>query len=415
VSDIATATAVSLAAGFDPRDDQFRQERYASYAAMREHSPVHHCADLGIWLIFRAEDVNTVLRHPMAQVAVPADVAEVFEPLIPPPLLRFLKHMLLFIDEPDHSRVRGIVQQAFGPRSVKLLRDDFHRRVVEAMDGWRVGQEVDLVNEFAAPLFLQTICHLLGVPSEDHGLFRQWTHDIDRMIDVPIPLQDVGRASDAASGMADYLDGVVAQRSLADPGADLLGALLTAEVEGERMDHDELLATAALLLIAGHDTTVSLITNAVHSLLTHPDELRSLVSDPALVPSAIEEVLRFQSPLQMATGGGRFMTEAIELGGHRIEPGERIMLVLGSANRDANVFADPDRFDVRRPPNRHLAFGKGAHFCLGAMLARMEGEVVLREMLERFPATEPAEDPATLRWLDLLPLRQLERLPVRLG
>lgn len=400
---------------FRHSDRAFRQERYATYAHMRRYQPVHYDAELDTWSVFRAHDVATVLRHPTARVSMPPAVAELFEPWTPEPLQRFQRHMLLFVDDPDHARIRGILQKAFGPRAVEQLRDGFHTRAVTFLESLEPGQVVDIVNEFAVPLFMETICELLGIPADEHESFRQWTHAIDRMIDIPIILDEVAAAAEAAQAMTDHLGAAVRRRSPHRPGDDLLGALIAAEVDGERLTHDELLATAALLLIAGHDTTVSLVSNAVHSLLSHPEQLALLRSDRSLAQSAIEEVLRFQSPLQVATGGGRYLTEPLELGGHRIEPGSKVIVFLGSANRDEALVDEPDRFDIRRPPSRHLAFGKGAHFCLGATLARMEGAVVLSELLDRFPAMEFATDPAELAWLDILHLRQLEALPVRLG
>lgn len=408
VGDAATTPVV-----FDPASRAFRDERYATYAEMREVDPVHWCASINAWVLFGHRTISEFLRAPSTNVRASASRQELADSFTPEPLKLFQHHMLLFLDAPDHPRMRGLVQQAFSPKAVEVIRDSFQQKVVATMETWHSGQLIDVIDEVALPLPMDTICELLGVPFVDHHLFRTWSFDVNRVIDIPLPIEEAGIAADGAASMIAYLAEVIDRRPRSDPGDDLLGALISAEVDGDRLSRDELIATAALLLIAGHDTTVSLLGNMVHSLLTHPDAFRQVRADPALIPGVVEEVLRYESPLQMATGGGRFVGEPVMLGGKRIEADDRVYVMLGSANRDPAAFDHPDQFDVSRGASRHLAFGKGMHFCLGAGLARMEAQVVLAELLDRTDGVELVDE--SPQWRNFVPLRQLEHLPVRVS
>lgn len=396
---------------FDPASRVFRQERCATYERMRKADPVHWCESINAWVLFGHRTIADFLRSSNTHVQAPDPLQELMDSLTPEPLRVFQHHMLLFLDAPDHPRMRGLVQKAFSPKAVEVIRDAFNRKVVGTMERWRPGQVVDVIDEVALPLPMATICELLGVPFVDHHLFRTWGFDVNRVIDIPLPIETVAIAAEGAGNMIAYLAKVVDGRARSDPGDDLLGALISAEVEGDRLSRDELIATAALLLIAGHDTTVSLLGNMVHSLLTHADQLQLVRADRTLIPGTVEEVLRFESPLQMATGGGRYVRASVLLEGKQIDAGARVYVMLGSANRDPAAFENAERFDISRTGNRHMAFGKGMHFCLGAGLARMEAHVALGELLDRTESIELVDEAP--QWRDFVPLRQLEHLHVR--
>ena len=257
-----------------------------------------------------------------------------------------------------------------------------------------------------------TITELLGVPDTDGRKLHDWTVAVAAIDELPIDLTVLESAGRAADEFLEYARQKVEARRTA-PGDDLISALVLAEEEGEHLTQDELLAMIVLLLVAGHDTTMSLISTALWLLLQHPEAAHEVRHDPAAVAGAIEETLRFMGPLQVASGGGRWPREPVELHGRVIQPGESVRLLLGSANRDPEAFDDPDRFDIHRTENRHVAFGKGLHFCIGAALARVEGQVVLPAVLRRFADLSLVD--AEPRWRPTFVTRQLATLPVRTG
>jgi cytochrome P450 len=264
----------------------------------------------------------------------------------------------------------------------------------------------DLVAGYALPLPATVIAELLGVPAEDHARFHRWSN---RLVSVSSG-RDMLRALPAALSFVRYLRNFV-ERRRADPEDDLITALIWAEEAGDRLSEDELLAMAFLLLVAGHETTVNLIASGTLALLEHPEQTERLRRDPSLVKPAVEELLRYTSPVELATE--RYAREDAEIGGRTISRGELVLAVLGSANRDERYFEDPDVLDLARDPNRHLAFGRGGvHHCLGAPLARMEGQIALTALMRRFPGARLAMAPESLRWRRGLFLRGLEKLPL---
>ena len=364
------------------------------------------------WLVTRYDDVAGVLKDDTfakdkANAMDPEQRAKA--PWVPG-FLKPLERNMLDLDDPDHARLRSLVSKAFTPRLIERLRGRIEVLCEELLDavereGERRG-EADLVAGYALPLPATVIAELLGVPAEDHKKFHRWS---SRLVSVSSG-RDMLRFLPAALSFVRYLRKLI-ERRRADPRDDLLTALIQAEEAGDKLGEDELLAMAFLLLVAGHETTVNLISGGTLALLEHPDEMERLRGDPSLIKPAVEELLRYTSPVEMATE--RYAREVVEISGTTIPRGELVLAVLGSANRDGRQFEAPDVLDLARDPNRHLAFGRGGvHHCLGAPLARMEGQTAFHALLRRFPAARPAVAPEALRWRRGLFLRGLERLPL---
>ena len=327
-----------------------------------------------------------------------------------PGFLKPLERNMLDLDDPDHARLRSLVGKAFTPRLIERLRgrvEALSEELLDAMErkGARWG-EAELVADYALPLPATVIAELLGVPAEDHAKFHRWSN---RLVSVSSG-RDMVRALPAALSFVRYLRKLIDRRRV-DPQDDLITALVQAEEADDRLTEDELLAMAFLLLVAGHETTVNLIASGTLALLEHPEQMKRLVREPPLAKPAVEELLRYTSPVEMATE--RYAREDVEIEGTTIPRGERVLAVLGSANRDERQFEAPDVLDLARVPNRHLAFGRGGvHHCLGAPLARMEGQIAVNALLRRFPQARLAVASESLRWRRGLFLRGVERLPL---
>jgi len=389
---------------FNPMDPEFVADPYPTYHRLRTEDPVHH-SQLGFWVLTRYDDVVTALRDPrLAKEAIASFVAARFGAPVPAMGLSMLDR-----DPPDHTRLRGLVSKAFTPRVVEGLRPRIQQIVDALIDGAAARGSMDLIEEFAYPIPVIVICEMLGVPVEDHERFKGWSLDIARGLDLIWlgPESEVGRRSIAArQALAEYFRGLIAQRRAA-PRTDLLSGLIAAEEAGDKLNEVELLATCILLLIAGHETTVNLIGNGTLALLRHRDQLERLQREPGLIGSAIEELLRFDGPVQRTA---RIPSEDVTIGGHTIAKGEMVMPFIGAADRDPAQFRDPDRLDIRRTDNRHIAFGWGIHFCLGAPLARLEGQIAINTLVRRLPKISLATDVPEYR--QSLTLRGLKALPV---
>jgi pimeloyl-[acyl-carrier protein] synthase len=392
---------------FNPMDAEFLADPYPTYHRLRAEDPVHH-SPLGFWVLTRYEDVSAVLRDPrFIKEPLAALVAARFGAEVP----RGVGLSMLDRDPPDHTRLRGLVSKAFTPRVVEGLRP----RIQQIVDGLiaraqAVGS-MDVIEEFAYPLPVNVICEMMGVPVKDHERFKGWSLDIARGLDsiwLP-PDSDIPRRSAAARhAISDYFRELIAERR-ATPRGDLLSALIAAEEAGDKLSEEELLATCILILIAGHETTVNLIGNGVLALLRHPDELHRLRQTPALIASAVEELLRYDGPVQRTA---RVASEDATIGGRTIRKGDMVMPFIGAADRDPAQFPDPDRLDLARGDNRHIAFGWGIHFCLGAPLARVEGQIAIDTLVRRLPRLELATESPEYR--QSLTLRGLKTLPVKL-
>jgi pimeloyl-[acyl-carrier protein] synthase len=390
---------------FNPMDPAFVADPYPTYRRLRAEDPVHH-SPLGFWVLTRYEDVITALRDPrLAKEAIAAFVAARFGSPVPAMGLSMLDR-----DPPDHTRLRSLVSKAFTPRVVEGLRPRIQQIVDGLLDRAEDAGSMDLVEEFAYPIPVNVICEMLGVPVEDHERFKAWSLDIARGLDSVLlpPDSDVPRRSVASrNALASYFRELIARRRTA-LRADMLSGLIAAEEAGDKLSENELLATCILLLIAGHETTVNLIGNGMLALLRHPDQLRRLRENPGLIGSAVEELLRYDGPVQRTA---RIPSEDVVIDGRSIAKGEMVMPFIGAADRDPAQFPDPDRLDITRGDNRHIAFGWGIHFCLGAPLARVEGQIAINTLVRRFPKLALATDTPEFR--QSLTLRGLKSLPVR--
>ena len=313
---------------------------------------------------------------------------------------------LLTRDGEDHRRLRRLVTKAFTPRMVEQLRPRIQEIADELLDAVESRGEMELLGAYAFPLPITVIAELIGIPPADRDRFRTWS---DVFVSPALTEEDQARLLDHTEQFLAYLSALFEQRRL-EPGNDLVSALLRAEEEGDSLSEEELYSMVVRLIVAGHETTVSLIGNAVLTLLTHPDSLEEIRRHPERIPAAVEELLRFESPVERAPT--RLAASDVELGGHTIRRGDFVIAVLGSANRDESRFERPDVLDVDREDLKHVAFGRGKHFCLGAPLARLEAEIALRRLFERLPSLRLAASAKDLRWRPVPLFRSLVSLPV---
>jgi cytochrome P450 len=402
---------LSLADRFfvDAMSPAFREDPYPHYEAYRSQEPFLRVAET-IWFAFDHGDVTAMLRHPKLSANETHATTEAGRPKPG----RLKASSLLFMDPPDHTRLRSLVARAFTPKRIADLRPTAEAITARLLDDTAAaaasGGIVDLIGSLAYPLPVRIICALLGVPEADEATFTDWSRALVRSLD-PSVLRSAevdATIAGAERDLAVYLEDLFTFRRSA-PGDDLLSALLAVEADGDRIAPEEVVDLALLLLVAGHETTVNLIGNGVLALLRAPDQLGRLRRSPDLVAAAVDELLRFDSPVQLTQ---RVATEDLDLAGCRVRAGDEVLLVLGAANRDPLVFAEPNRLDVTRDARRHVAFGGGIHHCLGAALARLEGQVALSTLLARFPRLELAGHPVRR---PTFTLRGLESLPVVMG
>lgn len=378
---------------------------YAVYARLREAGPVHRIAGtdgLPAWLVTRYDDVRQALADPRLSLDKRNAAPGNYRGMALPPAL---DANLLNMDPPDHTRIRRLVSQAFTPRRIAELREPIRKTSDQLLDAIAPHGRADLIASYAAPLPITVICDLLGVAPEDRRDFRAWT---DALV-APDPAEP-SRAKEAVGGLLASFTQLIA-RKRAEPADDLLSALIAVRDEEGRLNEDELMSLAFLILFAGYENTVHLIGNATLALLSHPDQLAALRADPARLSGAVEELARFDGPAPLAIR--RFPTEEITIGGVAIPAGETVLLSLAAAHRDPHRFTDPDRLDIGRDATGHLALGHGIHYCLGAPLARMETEIALAALLERFPRLDLDVPYGELRWRPSMRARGLLSLPVR--
>jgi cytochrome P450 len=392
----------------------FTSDPYPVYREMRAQSPAHKVVvktltvELNAWVVTRYDDARALLadgRLSKDAAGLPR-IVELNKAHDGQVQLANFKSML-FSDPPDHTRLRRIMGGAFTMRRVQRLRPWIEQATERLLDRIVPGEAVDLVEALTMPLPISVIGALLGIPEERHEDFRTWNATLTSL---DADMAQKARAHVAASA---YLAELIA-RKRAEPGDDLISALVTTPPGDDRpLDDGELLATVFLVMNAGYETTASMLGNSIHALLTDPGQQAALRADPGKVPAAVEEFLRHESPLNLATV--RYTLEPVSLVGVVIPADELVFISLAAANRDPGRFADPDRADLTRADNGHLAFGHGIHHCLGAPLARLEGDIVLRRLLERFPHWRLATDGTELTWRNSMQFRSLERLPVRFG
>jgi cytochrome P450 PksS len=394
---------------------EFKADPFPIYRRLREESPVHRVKlpnGQSAWLVTRYDDVVRVLTDDRfakdAFRVLSKDQLEAspwLTKLLTPLLMPLARHMLNR-DPPDHTRLRALVQQAFSPRLVEGMRGRIQTLAEELLNRAKSRGRMDLIADYALPIPTTVIAEMLGVPIRDRHKFHRWSS--------ALLLAGASRfgllwAMPSALRFMRYIRQLIKIRR-ADLRDDLISALITAKEASERLNDDELLSMILLLIVAGHETTVNLIASGMLALLQHPDQLERLRNDPALIRPAVEELLRFTAPVETATE--RFATEDMEVAGVKIAHGDLVLAAIASANRDERQFQNPDALDIAREPNRHLAFGQGIHFCLGASLARLEGQLAINALLAGTHDLRLAVDPAKLRWRSGLVLRGLTALPI---
>lgn len=396
---------------FNPFLPEHRRDPQSTWRDLREAGPIYRSRAFATFVCTRYDDVLEVLRSPDFST----DRSEV-------PAMRWIERMsrdepefagllsrnLLTIDGDDHRRLRGLVSKGFTPRRVAQLRPRLEVVIEELLDRAATQGEMELVRDVAHPFPVIAIAELLGVPPDDQERFRSWSSVLVQLLD---PLQGRGGAApmiEATREIFDYFRPLLAERR-ANPRDDLISAMIAAEQDGERLDEVDLLALSSLLLVAGHETTSNLIGNAVLLMLRFPDERKRLQDDLSLLPSAVDECLRFESPIQLTD---RAVVRDCTLAGQALKRNQMVAVVLAAANRDPAHFPEPDRFDVGRRDNNHLAFGHGNHFCLGSQLAKLEGELALGALLRCFP--DFRGDPEPPAWRRSMIIRGPEAVPLEL-
>lgn len=401
---MSTVPAGWTVADFDPRSPAFAEDPYPFYARLRSEDPVHYIPRIKFWWVTAYPLAAQILQDKRFGNAVPTERIST----LPPQYARLaqIPPSMVFRDPPDHTRLRGLVNKAFTPRVVESLRPHIARIAAGLLDTVQRRAEMDLVADFAFHLPAIVIAELLGVPVADRERFKAWSNAIIQSMGVEATEAVRQSGMDANLALLDYFADLLARRRR-QRGPGILNQLILAEDDGHRLSEGELLSTCILLLIAGHETTANLLGTGTLLLLQHPVQLALLRRRPDLIHSAVEELLRMTSPAQRFS---RFPGEDVEIGGKLIRRGEPVSVVLAAANRDPAVFPDPERLDITRSHNPHLAFGRGIHFCLGAPLARVEAEIGFLALLERLPNLALAGEPV---WNRGMVVRGLKELPVR--
>ncbi|MEM7131655.1 MAG: cytochrome P450 [Chloroflexota bacterium] len=372
---------------FDPRSPEFRSNPYPTYALLREHAPIFYWEEWEMWFLSTYEDCQALLRDPRLGNFPPGT-------------------SMLFQNPPDHTRMRSLVQKAFTPRMIEKQREQVQATTDRLLDPVQGQGHMDIVKELAYPLPVAVIAEMMGVPVEDHAKFHEWSVALVNTLDLSRdPVKDE-RGTDAEIAFEEYFAELIARRRKA-PSDDLISALIAAEEEGDKLSARELYLNSRLLLIAGYETTVGLIGNGLYALLTNPEECKRLQADPMLIKGAIEELLRFDGPIQMVS---RRAGEDIHYKGVTFAKDASVSFLLGSANRDPARFPDADFLDITRQSVQHMSFGAGIHYCLGAPLARLEGQIAINTVLRRMPNIFLAIDSPPYR--DNYVFRGLESLPV---
>ena len=383
---------------------------YSFYQQLRSEEPVHWSDTTNTWLLMCYSDVVASLHNPILKTGGKPEahlrhLPDVVQTELAP-LQRHYETWMSFVDPPDHTRLRGLVSNGFTPRMLEDLRPRIQQIVDNLLEEAQEGRQMDIISDFAYPLPATIICEMLGLPPEDYQQFHEWSAALVEFFGSGIAEEETARRTQRnLLALSDYLRNVFAQRRR-HPKNDLISALV-GEEEGDSLSEDELFGMCVFLLAAGHETTVSLIGNGLLALMRHPDQMKKLQSDPSLIDTAVEELLRYDSPLQSLA---RVAEEELEINGKKIRKGEVVRPMLGAANRDPEQFPDPDRLDICRHPNRHVAFGFGIHYCLGGPLARIEGQIAINSFIQRMPQVQIASE--SLQWRKNLSNRNPLSLPV---
>jgi cytochrome P450 len=411
---MTNGTTATTARGpiWDPSDPGFRADPHPTYDLLRTQDPVHR-TPIGTWVVTRYEDVARTLRSPDVSRDVEANAIPRDDEIS----VRRRERRgsgaktILNLDPPDHTRLRKLVIQAFTPSAIERLRPRIEQMVDEVLDRAEDRGSLELIDDLAFPVPFQVISELLDMPTDRAEELRDWSQDLTAALEPTATLDTLDAADRAIGQLVPYLWEVVEARRAA-PGEDVLSALIAVEEAGDRLSPAELISFVVLLYVAGHETTVNLIGNGVLALLRHPDELRRWRDDPALDATAVDELLRFDGPVQHTVRVAMTPMTFDGADGQPIvvSPGETILTVLGAANHDPAMFDDPHRLQLDRPnAARHLAFAAGIHYCLGASLAKLEASVAISRLIRRFPDLELAGTPS---WRDRITIRGVDQLPL---
>lgn len=395
---------------YDLLSPQALRNPHPFYAQLREEAPVYHTNDpemgVPIWLLTRYNDAVEFLKDARFSKDMNKQMPhgnDGYEMMSAAAAIN--KHMLM-ADPPDHTRLRALVSKAFTPRVVENLRPRIQQIADDLLNRAQSKGRMDLIADYALPLPITVIAELLGIPLEDRDRFRRWSQTI---VLGGLKGEDLDAVGTAALEFIMYFHEMFDRRR-AEPQDDMLTGLVMAEEAGDKLDQQELLSMVFLLLVAGHETTVNLIGNGTLALLEHPDQMERLRAEPALMKTAIEEMLRYNGPVGLSTH--RWASEDLTIRGQKIHKGEQVAAVLLAANRDPEVFDEPDVFDITRTPNPHLAFGHGIHYCLGAPLARLEGAIAINTLLRRMPKLKLETPAEQIEWTESLLLHGMKSLPV---
>ena len=374
---------------YDPTSAAILSDPYDTYDRLRAKDPVHRMRLINAWVLTRYEDVDTVLRD-HRRFSKDDGIEDEYR-------------SMLHHDPPDHTRLRSLVSKAFTPRSVRELHPRVHRIVAELLHDLDGRDRFDLIESLAFPLPVTVIAEMLGVPPQDMDRFNRWSNDISLTIEPSLRDDQIRRVQRATEELYEYFEGIIEQRRR-NPQDDMITALLNAEDEGDKLTRPELLGTLVLLLVAGNETTRNLIGNGMRALLKNPDQLQRLRDNPDLLDSTIDELLRYDSPVQL---DGRLVHSDVEVAGHQIRAGQRVLCAIGAANRDPSAFTAPDKLDIARSEKSNIAFGRGIHHCLGAPLAVLEARAAFSALLAHFSRIELIAEPV---YREQVVLRGLEEL-----
>ncbi|MCM3160787.1 cytochrome P450 [Metabacillus litoralis] len=388
-------------------NQEFIKNPFPVYKDIRKKDPIFRFLmpnGQHAWIITSFKDASLVINDSRFVTNYPVN-NEVEESNLPPHKA-ILSRNLLSVNPSDHRRLRRLVQKAFTPRMVEKLRERIEEITVDLLDRVQQKGEMKLIEDFAFPLPIKVICEMLGVPVKDQYKFQEWSNSLMESVNNPIFSQ---KGEEATIAFVEYLQDLIEQRRRYQQD-DLISDLIKVEEEGDVLSEHELYALVFVLIIAGHETTVNLIGNGVLALLEFPEQKEKLISNPDLIHSAIEEILRYNGPAEVSNV--RWAIEDVSFGEKIIRKGEMVLIALSSANRDPSEFINPDMFDITREVNNHLAFGKGVHFCLGAPLARLEGEIAIRELLQRMPDLRLKDTGDSLEWRQGMIIRGVKEIPI---
>ena len=400
----AAAPAISL---YELLDPEVLANPYPLYRQLREEAPVYWDPFLCAWVVTRYRDVVHVLRHYSADRTPTPEQLDAMGLTAVSPIAQVMVRQMLFMDAPAHTRLRSLAASAFSPARVATLKSHVSDIVEQLIDRIAANGRMEVIADFAAPLPAIVTAEMLGVPVEDHEQLKDWSADFAEMLGNFQHNPDrVARVVRSVAEMTAYFYARMDELRR-NPRPGLVHSLMTAEVNGERLTDEEVVANSIVTMVGGQETTTNLIGNGLLTLLRNPLEMRRLMDNPSLVPTAVEELLRYESPSQHTA---RLAPEDTELGGQKIAKRQAVIVVMGAANRDPEQFSDPDCLDLGRKENRHLAFGWAAHFCFGAALARIEAQTAFEALLRHLPNLQL--QPGPLQWRENLGLRGLKALPV---